>query len=148
MIAWYLLISAFIGVLGLSVNPPVFFFGFFFKGTFASLIMFGLAFVQSLTAFGLLKLRPWGRTLAIYYFQFLIFNSLTMVLIPGTQARFDQAMGDMMRDMQGCVEPGAGDALSDLVWSDFRGSAAGVVALGGGQQERRLPGVGEAMARA
>src|ERR1700730_4976249 len=100
-IAWYLLISAFIGVLGLSVSPPVFFFGFFFKGTFASLIMFGLAIVQSLTAFGLLKLRPWGRTLAIYYFQFLIFNSLTMVLIPGTQGRFDQAMADMVRDMQG-----------------------------------------------
>jgi hypothetical protein len=105
LIAWYLLISAFIGVLGLSVNPPVFFFGFFFKGTFASLIMFGLALVQSLTAFGLLKLRPWGRTLAIYYFQFLIFNSLTMVFIPGTQARFDQAMGDMMRDMQGSSSP-------------------------------------------
>ncbi len=101
LIAWYLLISAFIGVLGLSVNPPVFFLGFFFKGTFASLIMFALALLQSLTAFGLLKLRPWGRTLAIYYFQFLIFNSLTMVLIPGTQARFDQAMGDMMRDMPG-----------------------------------------------
>jgi hypothetical protein len=31
----------------------------------------------------------------------LIFNSLTMVLIPGTQARFDQAMGDMLRDMPG-----------------------------------------------
>jgi|ERR1700728_857701 len=105
LIAWYLLISAFIGVLGLSVNPPVFFFGFFFKGTSASLIMFGLALVQSLTSFGLLKLRPWGRTLAIYYFQFLIFNSLTMVLIPGTQARFDQAMGDMMRDMQGSSNP-------------------------------------------
>jgi hypothetical protein len=105
LIAWYLLIIAFIGVLGLSVNPPVFFFGFFFKGTFASLIMFGLALVQSLTAFGLLKLRPWGRTLAIYYFQFLIFNSLTMVLIPGTQARFDQAMGDMMRDVQGTSSP-------------------------------------------
>jgi hypothetical protein len=101
LIGWYLLISAFIGVLGLSVNPPVFFLGFFFKGTFASLIMFGLAIVQSMTAFGLLKLRPWGRTLAIYYFQFLIFNSLTMVLIPGTQGRFDQAMADMVRDMQG-----------------------------------------------
>src|ERR1700683_703104 len=105
LIAWYLLISAFLGVLGLAVNPPVFFLGFFFKGTLASLIMFALALVQSLTAFGLLKLRPWGRTLAIYYFQFLIFNSLTMVLIPGTQARFDQAMGDMMRDMQGASSP-------------------------------------------
>ncbi len=101
LIAWYLLISALVGVLGLSMNPPVFFLGFFFKGTSASLIMSALAFLQSLIGFGLLKLRPWGRTLAIYYFQFLIFNSLTMVLIPGTQARFEQAMGDMLRDMQG-----------------------------------------------
>lgn len=101
LIAWYLLISAFIGVLGLSVDPPVFFLGYFFKGTSASLLMFGLALLQSFIGFGLLKLRPWGRTLAIYYFQFLIFNSLTMVLIPGTQARFEQAMNDMLRDMQG-----------------------------------------------
>jgi hypothetical protein len=101
LIAWYLLISAFIGVLGLSVDPPVFFLGFFFKGTAASLLMFALALLQSFIGFGLLKLRPWGRTLAIYYFQFLIFNSLTMVLIPGTQVRFEQAMNEMLRDMQG-----------------------------------------------
>ena len=62
--------------------------------------MFALALLQSFIGFGLLKLRPWGRTLAIYYFQFLIFNSLTMALIPGTQARFEQAMNDMLRDMQ------------------------------------------------
>ena len=101
LIAWYLLISAFIGVLGLSMDPPVFFFGYFFKGISASLLMFSLALLQSFIGFGLLKLRPWGRTLAIYYFQFLIFNSLTMVLIPGTQARFEQAMNDMLRDAQG-----------------------------------------------
>jgi hypothetical protein len=101
LIAWYLLISAFVGVLGLSMNPPVFFLGYFFKGTFASLLMLALALVQSLIGFGLMKLRPWGRTLAIYYFQFLIFNSLTMVLVPGTQARFEQAMNDMMQNMQG-----------------------------------------------
>jgi len=101
MIAWCLLISAFIGVLGLSMNPPVFFLGYFFKGTPASVLMLVLALVQSLIGFGLLKLRPWGRTLAIYYFQFLIFNSLTVALIPGMQARFEQAMNDMLRDMQG-----------------------------------------------
>src|SRR6204780_1889626 len=114
LIAWYLLISAFIGVLGLSVNPPVFFLGFFFKGTFASLIMFGLAVVQSLTAFGLLKLRPWGRTLAIYYFQFLIFNSLTMVLIPGTQGRFDQARAGRVRNSR--AAPGAPPPMHFPVW--------------------------------
>jgi hypothetical protein len=103
LIAWWLLISGFIGVLGLSVNPPVFFLGYFFKGTYASMLMLGLALVQSLIGFGLLKLRPWGRTLAIYYFQFLIFNSLTMVLIPGTQARFEQAMSEMLSDMQGTL---------------------------------------------
>jgi hypothetical protein len=103
LIAWYLLISAFIGVLGLSMNPPVFFLGFFFKGSSASILMFVLALLQSFIGFGLLKLRPWGRTLAIYYFQFLIFNSLTMVLIPGTQARFEQAMREMLSDMQGTI---------------------------------------------
>ena len=103
LIAWWLLISGFIGVLGLSVNPPVFFLGYFFKGTYASGLMLALALVQSLIGFGLLKLRPWGRTLAIYYFQFLIFNSLTMVLIPGTQARFEQAMSEMLSDMQGTL---------------------------------------------
>jgi hypothetical protein len=103
LIAWWLLISGFIGVLGLSVNPPVFFLGYFFKGTYASMLMLALALVQSLIGFGLLKLRPWGRTLAIYYFQFLIFNSLTLVLIPGTQARFEQAMSEMLSDMQGTL---------------------------------------------
>jgi hypothetical protein len=103
LIAWYLLISAFIGVLGLSMNPPVFFLGFFFKGSSASILMFVLALLQSFIGFGLLKLRLWGRTLAIYYFQFLIFNSLTMVLIPGTQARFEQAMSEMLSDMQGTI---------------------------------------------
>ncbi len=103
LIAWWLLISGFIGVLGLSVNPPVFFLGYFFRGTYASVLMLALALVQSLIGFGLLKLRPWGRTLAIYYFQFLIFNSLTMVLIPGTQARFEQAMSEMLSDMQGTL---------------------------------------------
>ena len=103
LIAWWLLISGFIGVLGLSVNPPVFFLGYFFKGTYASVLMLALALVQSLIGFGLLKLRPWGRTLAIYYFQFLIFNSLTLVLIPGTQARFEQAMSEMLSDMQGTL---------------------------------------------
>jgi hypothetical protein len=83
------------------MDPPVFFLGYFFKGLSASLLMFSLALLQSFIGFGLLKLRLWGRTLAIYYFQFLIFNSLTMVLIPGTQARFEQAMNDMLRDVQG-----------------------------------------------
>jgi len=115
LIAWYLLISAFVGVLGLSVNPPVFFLGNFFRGTIASLLMLALALVQSLIGFGLLKLRPWGRTLAIYYFQFLIFNSLTTVLIPGTQARFEQAMNDMLQDMQG-VSGTAAPAMHFPIW--------------------------------
>src|ERR1700683_5127667 len=114
LIAWWLLISGFIGVLGLSVNPPVFFLGYFFKGTYASVLMLALALVQSLMGFGLLKLRPWGRTLAIYYFQFLIFNSLTMVLIPGTQARFEQAMSEMLSDMQGASS--AAPAMHFPVW--------------------------------
>jgi hypothetical protein len=41
---------------------------------------------------GLLKLRPWGRTITIWYFSFILVNSFLMVLLPGSQARFDEMM--------------------------------------------------------
>ncbi len=97
IIGWYMLISAFSMVAFLFVHAPVFFLGFFFSGLTASGIMLTLGTVQIATASGLLKLQPWSRTVALYYFQFLIFNALTMVLVPGTQARYDQAMIDMQQ---------------------------------------------------
>jgi hypothetical protein len=99
IIGWYMLISAFSMIAFLFFHAPVFFLGFFFSGATASFIMLALGTVQIATASGLLKLQPWSRTVALYYFQFLIFNALTMVLVPGTQARYDQAMIDMQQTL-------------------------------------------------
>ena len=51
--------------------------------------------VQLLMAYGLLKLEKWGRSLAIYYFNFAIFNSIISVILPGAQARYEEAMTAM-----------------------------------------------------
>jgi hypothetical protein len=99
IIGWYMLISAFSMVAFLFVNAPVFFLGFFFNGGAAACILLTLGTVQIASGSGLLKLQPWSRTVALYYFQFIIFNALTMVLVPGTQARYDQAMIDMQQTL-------------------------------------------------
>ncbi|MFZ0582298.1 MAG: hypothetical protein WAN72_14750 [Candidatus Acidiferrales bacterium] len=91
-------IIAYVSLLGACVLPliqlmhvPMMFMGIFYTGWKASLIIMGFMSVQLMMAYGLLKLEPWGRSLAIYYFNFGIFNSIISVVLPGAQARFDQA---------------------------------------------------------
>jgi hypothetical protein len=95
-------IIAYISLIGACVLPiiqvmhaPMMFLGFVFTGWKASLIVMGFMTVQLLMAYGLLQLEPWGRSLAIYYFNFAIFNSIISVILPGAQARFDEAMALM-----------------------------------------------------
>ncbi len=91
-------IIAYVSLLGACVLPliqlmhvPMMFMGIFYTGWQASLIIMGFMSVQLMMAYGLLKLEPWGRSLAIYYFNFGIFNSIISVVLPGAQSRFDQA---------------------------------------------------------
>ncbi|MGC1170486.1 MAG: hypothetical protein WA886_16405, partial [Candidatus Acidiferrales bacterium] len=74
-------IIAYVSLLGACVLPliqlmhvPMMFMGIFYTGWKASLIIMGFMSVQLMMAYGLLKLEPWGRSLAIYYFNFGIFN--------------------------------------------------------------------------
>jgi ABC-type antimicrobial peptide transport system permease subunit len=80
-------------------NLPLTFLGFYFTGGKASLIVTGYMTVQFLMAYGLLKLEKWGRSLAIYYFNFAIFNSIISVILPGAQARYEEAMTVMQGSM-------------------------------------------------
>jgi hypothetical protein len=77
------------------LHLPLTFLGFFFTGGKATLIIVGYMSVQLLMAYGLLKLEMWGRGLAIYYFNFAIFNSVISVILPGAQARYEEAMSSM-----------------------------------------------------
>jgi ABC-type antimicrobial peptide transport system permease subunit len=95
-------IIAYLALVGACMFPilnimhlPLTFLGFFFTGGKASLIVVGYMSVQLLMAYGLLKLEMWGRNLAIYYFNFAIFNSVISVILPGAQTRYEEAMTSM-----------------------------------------------------
>ncbi|MFZ3217312.1 MAG: hypothetical protein WA192_14740 [Candidatus Acidiferrales bacterium] len=77
------------------LHMPVAFLGFFYTGWKSSLIVTGYMAVQLAMAYGLLKLEPWGRGLAIYYFNFAIFNAIISVILPGAQVRYDQTTAAM-----------------------------------------------------
>src|SRR5580692_10895787 len=95
-------IIAYLALVGACMFPilnilhmPLTFLGFFFSGGKAALIVIGYMSVQLLMAYGLLQLEKWGRNLAIYYFNFAIFNSIISVILPGAQARYVEAMTAM-----------------------------------------------------
>jgi len=95
-------IIAYLALVGACMFPffsilhmPLTFLGFYFTGGKASLIVVGYMSVQLLMAYGLLKLEKWGRSLAIYYFNFAIFNSVISVVLPGAPARYEEAMTAM-----------------------------------------------------
>jgi hypothetical protein len=99
-------IIAYLALVGACMFPvlnilhlPLTFLGFFFTGGKASLIVVGYMSVQLLMAYGLLKLEMWGRSLAIYYFNFAIFNSVISVILPGAQARYAEAMSAMQNSL-------------------------------------------------
>jgi hypothetical protein len=99
-------IIAYLALVGACMFPilnilhlPLTFLGFFFTGGRAALIVIGYMSVQLLMAYGLLKLERWGRSLAIYYFNFAIFNSIISVVLPGAQARYEEATAAMQSSM-------------------------------------------------
>jgi len=99
-------IIAYLALVGACMFPilnilhlPLTFLGFFFSGGKATLIISGYMCVQLLMAYGLLRLEKWGRSLAIYYFNFAIFNSIISVILPGAQARYEEATAAMQTSM-------------------------------------------------
>jgi hypothetical protein len=95
IIAYLALVSACMFPFFNILHMPLTFLGFYFTGAKASLIVVGYMSVQLLMAYGLLRLEMWGRSLAIYYFNFAIFNSIISVILPGAQARYEEAMSAM-----------------------------------------------------
>jgi len=99
IIAYLTLVGACMFPILRVLNLPLTFLGFFYTGWKASLIVIGYMTVQFLMAYGLLKLEMWGRSLAIYYFNFAIFNAIISVILPGAQARYEEAMAAMQNAM-------------------------------------------------
>lgn len=99
IIGWFLTISAVAVLPVLLLRFPLFFFGFLFTGARAQLVMLAWCGLQFAAGVGLLRLRPWGRTLALCTLSLGMLNGLISMLIPGSQARLQQAMTLTMQRM-------------------------------------------------
>jgi uncharacterized membrane protein YvlD (DUF360 family) len=99
IIAYLALVSACMFPILNILHMPLTFLGFFFTGGKAALIVSGYMSVLLLMAYGLLRLEKWGRSLAIYYFNFAIFNSIISVVLPGAQARYEDATAAMQTSL-------------------------------------------------
>jgi hypothetical protein len=92
IIGWYLVISGLVCLPFLFFHMPVFLMGFMVKGWVSSFFMLGCGILQVVIGAGLLKLKPWSWSLAVGYFAFFAINAVIMVVLPGSQARYEQAM--------------------------------------------------------
>jgi hypothetical protein len=92
IIGWYMVVSAFFTLPFFFFHMPLFLMGFMLKGWTASLFMLGCGVLQLVAGAGLLKLKPWSRVLAIGYFSFFTLSTVMMVILPGSQSRYEEAM--------------------------------------------------------
>ena len=116
IIGWILTISAFFVLPTLLLRLPLFFFGTLFTGRPAQLIMLAWCGLQFAAGVGLLRLRPWGRTLALCALSLGMLNGLVTMLIPGSLARFLQAMA-LMRERLHMPQPGVEEGMLLQSWS-------------------------------
>lgn len=92
IIGWYLIVSAFISLPFGFLHLPMFLLGFLIKGWAATVFMVGCGVFSLVVGIGLLKLKPWSRSLAIGYLLFFTANSILAVALPGAQARYQDGM--------------------------------------------------------
>jgi uncharacterized membrane protein YuzA (DUF378 family) len=73
------------------MHAPLLMFGYLLNGWAGKLLLLTLGAAQVAAGVGLLKLKLWGRSLAIAVAILGLCNVAVSALLPGTQARFDQA---------------------------------------------------------
>lgn len=83
---------------------PALFLGFVFSGAPAAAVLLLYGGISAVAGFGLLKLRPWSRPLAIGLQIFAFFNALITFAIPGNRERYGQFMEATMSSMQGVTD--------------------------------------------
>jgi hypothetical protein len=90
IIGWFMLVTGCIVVPFLFLRFPTLFLGMVLSGWRATVAILALGAVQIVAGVGLLRLRPWARTLSICYFVFGLFNGAATFLLPGAAVRLNQ----------------------------------------------------------
>lgn len=74
------------------VAIPLLFFGHILKGAIGTVVLMALGVVTGIAGYGLVKMKMWGRSLAIAVELINTANVLASGLLAGSQARFDEVM--------------------------------------------------------
>ena len=104
IIGWILVVGALFVAPFMFLHFPIFFFGYLFDGVLAHVVGFGWCVVQVVAGVGLLRLKPWGRTLAICALLFGMLSGLASLFVPGSHARLQQATA-LVLDRLGVPHP-------------------------------------------
>jgi hypothetical protein len=83
---------------------PALFLGYIFMGPRAVAVLLLYAGISAVAAIGLLRLRPWSRSLAIGLQIFALINLVVTFATPGSRERYAQFMEATMASMQGAAE--------------------------------------------
>jgi hypothetical protein len=90
IIGWLMLVGALLSLPLILLRSPMLFMSWMITGWQTGLFMFTTAVLQGIAGVGLLRLRPWGRTLAICVLSFGLLNSGAKILLPGAAAKIKQ----------------------------------------------------------
>ena len=90
IIGFLLLITACFGPSVFLLPVPTILMGFAFTGRTSQAVMLLWSAAAAAAGYGLLKLKLWGRRLAIGYFVFGIVNAILSISLPGSHAREEQ----------------------------------------------------------
>jgi hypothetical protein len=100
IIAWILLIGGVMSPIMALIHFPTLLFGFLLRGWAASILYVLMGAVQIYLGFGLLKLRPRERILAVYYLLFGFVNSAVSCLLPGFPERMRASLEALPKAMR------------------------------------------------
>jgi hypothetical protein len=92
ILAWLFIIGGCFTPFALFMRVPAFFFSFAVPGRWGGLVFIAFAALGLATGIGLLRLRPWAWMLAVGIQSIGLLNSLSMLLIPGAFARFQDLL--------------------------------------------------------
>ena len=88
IIAWHAIAFGLMTVPGVLTQFPAIVFGILLTGWGAKLVYLLFGVTQFAIGIGLLKLRPWGHTAAVWFCIFVMVHSVVFAFLPDKAARF------------------------------------------------------------